>query len=255
MGEIRMSGFNQRLAKLMAAAGVASRRAAEKMIEDGLVSVNGQIVTRPGTVVDPSRDAILVKGKPLEIEPLVYYALHKPAGYISTASDERSRKKVVDLVPHRPRVYPVGRLDRDTSGLMLLTNDGRLAYALTHPRYEVPRVYLATVRGDIDASVRSQLEQGLMLDDGLAWADKAWVLERGDVSKIRLQIHLGRNRIVRRMLSHLGRPVIELHRESIGPLRLGDLRPGSFRRLAQAEVSALYNSAGISTRGIKTSKP
>ncbi len=238
----------ERLHKFMARSGIASRRASEEMIAQGRVKVNGTVVTTPGSIVSSDHDIIEVDGRRVHPDPLVYYLLNKPPGYVSSARDERARQTVTGLVPGTPRVFPVGRLDKDTSGLILLTNDGDLAYALTHPKFEVAKKYLARVRGAADQQVLDQLLRGVTLDDGMARADGAWLVESGPESSVRVQIHEGRKRIVRRMFQALGMPVMALSRESIGPLTLGGLSEGRYRRLSPEEVAALYECAGTTRR-------
>jgi len=238
----------ERLHKFMARSGIASRRACEEMIAYGRVKVNGTLVTEPGRIVSSENDIVEVDGRRVHPDPLVYYMLNKPPGYVSSAHDDRSRQTVVDLVPGTPRVFPVGRLDKDTAGLILLTNDGDLAYALTHPKFEVAKTYLARVRGTAGQRVLDQLREGVTLEDGTARADNAWVTESGPESSLRVQIHEGRKRIVRRMFQAVGMPVLALERESIGPLSLGDLAEGKFRRLLPEEVALLYECAGTTGR-------
>jgi pseudouridine synthase len=238
----------ERLQKFMARSGVASRRACEEIIAQGRVRVNGAVVTEPGRLVDPGDDSVEVDGRPVGPASLVYYMLNKPPGYLSSARDDRMRRTVLDLVPDDPRVYPVGRLDKDTAGLILLTNDGDLAHALTHPKFEVAKTYVARVRGMVDRHILALLLEGVALDDGPARADRASALESGRESLVRIEIHEGRKRIVRRMLEAVGTPVVELQRESIGPLSLAGLAEGKFRRLEAREVSMLYTCAGTSVR-------
>jgi 23S rRNA pseudouridine2605 synthase len=244
-----MANSGERLHKTMARAGIASRRASEKIIASGKVTVNGSVTTAPGTIVDPEKDIIEVDGKRLSIAPLVYYLVHKPVGYISTAQDEKGRPSVVDLVPRSPRVYPVGRLDRDTSGLILLTNDGRLAYALAHPKFRVSKTYVAWLCGDAGAGLSAALLQGVALDDGAARADDVEIMEKGPPACVRVRVHEGRNRLVRRIFSALGREVKELFREELGPISLGRLAAGSYRRLRAQEVDSLYRHTGLSSNG------
>jgi 23S rRNA pseudouridine2605 synthase len=227
-----------RLAKYLAHAGVASRRSAETMIAAGRVSVGGEIVT------DPARDVgqesgVEVDGRPVGgPEPRVLYAVNKPVGVVSTASDTHGRPTVVELVPAQGlRLYPVGRLDADSSGLILLTNDGELANRLTHPRFEVARTYRARLAGGpIGAAALAALRDGVELEDGPT--APARVRRIGD-AEIELTIHEGRNRQVRRMCEAVGHRVLELRRTGFGPLRLGGLAPGAHRRLAPAEVERL----------------
>jgi 23S rRNA pseudouridine2605 synthase len=227
-----------RLAKHLAHAGVASRRAAEAMIAAGRVTVDGETVTDPARAVIGG-EAIAVDGAPLGRAPRrVVYAVHKPAGVVSTAHDPHGRPTVVDLVPDAgARLYPVGRLDADTSGLILLTNDGALANHLTHPRYEVAKTYRAKV-GNPPVSERAlrALRAGVALDDGPTAPARARRL-RPDV--LELTIREGRKRQVRRMCEAVGHPVLALRRVAFGPLALGDLAPGAHRRLSAAEVERL----------------
>jgi 23S rRNA pseudouridine2605 synthase len=230
-----------RLAKYLAHAGVASRRAAEGMIAGGRVSIAGVVVTDPARDVDED-SAVAVDGRALSgPEPRVLYALNKPAGVVSTARDTHGRRTVVELVPARGlRLYPVGRLDIDSSGLMLLTNDGELANRLTHPRFEVPRTYRVKLAGrPIAEEALERLRVGVRLEDGLT--APAVVRRSGNAGSnlIELTIHQGRNRQVRRMCQAVGHRVIELTRTRFGPLVLDGLAPGSHRRLKDAEVERL----------------
>jgi 23S rRNA pseudouridine2605 synthase len=231
-----------RLAKHLAHAGVASRRAAEQLIEQGRVTIEGEVVT------DPARDVgagvrVTVDGRPLadQLEERAVYALHKPLGVLSTARDTHGRPTVVQLVPAEGlRLYPVGRLDADTSGLILLTNDGELANRLTHPRYEVPRTYRARVAGGpLGTPALRALRDGVELEEGLTAPARVRSLGRHEIE---LTIHEGRNRQVRRMCAAVGHPVTALQRVAFGPLRLGDLALGAHRRLGIAEVERLRGS-------------
>ncbi|HEX7611011.1 MAG TPA: pseudouridine synthase [Solirubrobacteraceae bacterium] len=227
-----------RLAKFLAHAGVASRRSAEAMIAAGRVSVGG------ATVTDPARDVsgesrVQVDGRPVAgPEPRVLYAVNKPVGVLSTASDTHGRPTVVGLVDqHGLRLYPVGRLDADSSGLILLTNDGELANRLTHPRFQVAKTYRARLAGGpIGAQALASLRDGVELEDGPTAPAR---VRRIGTSEIELTIHEGRNRQVRRMCEAVGHRVLELRRTGFGPLRLGELAPGAHRRLTPAEVERL----------------
>jgi 23S rRNA pseudouridine2605 synthase len=227
-----------RLAKYLAHAGVASRRAAEQLIASGRVAVEGEIVT------DPARDVgedtrVSVDGRPTRgFEPRVLYALNKPVGVVSTARDTHGRRTVLDLVPSRGlRLYPVGRLDADSSGLILLTNDGELANRLTHPSFEVPKTYRARLGGGpLGECALDALRRGVALEDGTTAPALARRV-RGNV--LELTIHEGRNRQVRRMCEAVGHPVLELQRIAFGALRLGDLQVGAHRRLRAGEVESL----------------
>jgi 23S rRNA pseudouridine2605 synthase len=227
-----------RLAKYLAHAGVASRRAAERIVAEGRVQVDGAVVRDPARDVDDA-DAVLVDGRPVRAgaHPPVVYALNKPAGVMSTARDPQGRPTVVQLVDSDERLYPVGRLDADTTGLILLTNDGALAHRLTHPSFEVPRTYRATVRHPpVREPALRALREGVELEDGRT-APAA--VRRLGSDRLELTIHEGRKRQVRRMCEAVGHPVRELERVAFGPLRLGGLEPGEHRRLSPAEVERL----------------
>jgi 23S rRNA pseudouridine2605 synthase len=227
-----------RLAKYMAHAGVASRRAAEEIVRAGRVTVSGEVVLDPAHDVDDS-SAVTVDGRRLcGAEASVVYAVNKPVGVVSTAKDTHDRPTVVGLVANeKARLYPVGRLDADTSGLILLTNDGALAHRLTHPSFEVKKTYRAHVRGGpVGEPALRRLREGVRLEDGMT--APARVLQR-EPGVLELTIHEGRNRQVRRMCEAVGHRVIALERVAIGPLRLGRLPSGGYRRLEQAEVQSL----------------
>jgi 23S rRNA pseudouridine2605 synthase len=228
-----------RLAKYLAHAGVASRRAAETLIAARRVAVNGEIVADPAHDVAES-DRVEVDGEVVPgPEPRVVYAVNKPLGVVSTARDTHGRPTVVELVPAVGlRLYPVGRLDVDSSGLILLTNDGALANRLTHPRYEVSKTYVARVGGGrVGEDALRALRDGIELEDGLTAPARVRRLRGSD--EIELTIHEGRNRQVRRMCEAVGHPVLALERIGLGPLRLGDLAPGGHRRLSEAEIERL----------------
>ena len=219
---------------------MASRRAAEELIAAGRVLVNGRTATL-GDRVDPETDTVEVDGVRLGVAPgLVYYLLNKPSGVVTTASDPQGRPTVVDLVPPEPRVFPVGRLDAETEGLLLLTNDGDLAHRLTHPSHGVEKEYLAEVRGRPPAGALRRLREGVELDDGVTAPARVSLVAPG---ALRIVIHEGRNRQVRRMCEAVGHPVVRLVRVRIGPLRDQRLRPGSWRRLDQKELRALEAAA------------
>lgn len=235
----------ERLQKVLARAGIGSRRASEALIEEGRVTVNGRVATL-GDRVDPSRDVVEVDGGRVPLDPEArYYALHKPAGVVTTAKDPQGRPTVAELYPKGPRVFPVGRLDRETEGLLLLTNDGDLANRLTHPRYGVEKEYLAEVEGDPGPDAIRRLMRGVELEDGVAKAASASrVAGSKGRTAVRLVMTEGRKREVRRMLASVGLPVRRLVRTRVGPIRLEDLRPGKTRELEPAEVAALYRSSG-----------
>jgi 23S rRNA pseudouridine2605 synthase len=227
-----------RLAKYLAHAGVASRRAAEEMIVAGRVRVAGRTVTDPATEVD-EHGHVSVDGEPLSgPEPRICYAVNKPVGVVSTARDTHGRPTVTGLVPDRgARLYPVGRLDADSSGLILVTNDGALANRLTHPSFEVPKTYRAKLSGGpIDEAALSALREGVQLEDGRTAAAQ---VRRLSAHEIELTIHEGRNRQVRRMCEAVGYPVRALQRVGFGALRLGRLAPGGHRRLTESELQRL----------------
>lgn len=231
-----------RLGKFLAHAGVASRRAAEQLVAEGRVAVAGELVTDPARDVDES-SGVTVDGRAVAPEPLEVHALNKPAGVVSTARDTHGRPTVVQLVRSRRRLYPVGRLDADTTGLIVLTNDGELAERLTHPRYGVEKVYRARVQPlRLSPEALDSLRRGLELDDGKTAPARARQLKPGLVE---LAIREGRKRQVRRMLEAVGHRVVELRRVAFGPLGLRGLEPGRSRRLTRAEVDRLRRAAGL----------
>ena len=239
-----------RLQKLLARAGVASRRRCEELMLAGEVTVDGEVVTRLGTKVDPSTSVIRVSGKRLPpVSAHVYLVLNKPVGVTSTMSDPHAARTLSDLVADRPeRLFHVGRLDTDTSGLLLLTNDGEFAHRMAHPSYEVDKSYVAAVDGQVYPRTLKQLLSGVVLDDGPVTVSSARLVggrggEQGSI--IELVIHEGRNRIVRRLLDHVGHPVRELTRTAIGPVTLGRLGPGELRELTNDELGALLDAAQL----------
>lgn len=240
-----------RLQKVLSQAGIASRRVAERMITDGRVEVDGRVVTELGTRVDPGNAEIRVDGARVMLDDsLVYLAINKPTGMHSTMSDDRGRPCVGDLVEHRVRgnrnLFHVGRLDADTEGLLLLTNDGELAHRLMHPSFEVPKTYLATVAGTVPRGLGKTLRAGVELDDGPAAVDDFAVVDAvPGKTMVRVTLHEGRKRIVRRLLAEVGFPVEALVRTDIGPLALGNQRPGSIRALTRKEVGELYRAVGL----------
>ena len=233
-----------RLNAYLARAGVASRRRADELIREGRVRVNGE----PGelnTVVG-KRDVVEVDGERFALQRLAYVLLNKPAGVVTTASDPHGRKTVVDLVPAEPRVVPVGRLDVDTTGALLLTNDGDLAHRLAHPRYGVPKVYEADVEGSLSSDDLARLRAGIELEDGLTAPAHARVVARGTrSSRIELTLHEGRKHQVKRMCEAVGHPVRHLHRSRYAELELDGLDRGQWRELEAEEVSALRLGVGL----------
>ncbi|MBN1192953.1 MAG: rRNA pseudouridine synthase [Coriobacteriia bacterium] len=237
----------ERIQKFLARAGVGSRRSAEQMISDGRVSVNGAVVVTPGMKVRPGVDDVCLDGCPVEApRELRYLMLNKPAGVVTTLDDPQGRPTVAGFMPaDGPRLFPVGRLDLATTGLLLLTNDGELAHALMHPRHHVEKVYRAEVDGVPDAEDIRRLEEGIELDDGLTAPARAVLVEVLDGRAIvHLTLREGRKRQVRRMLSSVGHPVLELCRIAYGPLPLGELAEGAVRELVDDEVAQLRAAAG-----------
>jgi 23S rRNA pseudouridine2605 synthase len=233
-----------RLQKVLARAGLGSRRTCEMLIAEGRVTVDGEVAVL-GRRVDPASARIEIDGVPAPIAPgLVSYLLNKPTGVVTTLSDPQGRRTVVDLVPTEPRVFPVGRLDYDSEGLLVLTNDGELTQLLTHPKHGVAKAYLAEVVGVPTPGEVRTLREGVELDDGMtAPAKVSLVAERGDSAALELVIHEGRNRQVRRMCDAIGHPVTRLVRTRIGPLSDARLKPGEWRPLRTDEVRALYAAA------------
>lgn len=234
----------ERLQKVLAHAGIASRRAVEELIVAGRVKVNG-VRAHLGQRVDADKDVVEVDGSPVPLGvDLRYYLVNKPAGMVTTARDEFGRPTVVELIDTDARVWPVGRLDTDTEGALIVTNDGDLTARLTHPRYGVEKLYLATVQGGVSRATLRTLVSGVDLEDGRARAAGARLKSRsGADSLVEIVMTEGRKREVRRMLAAVGHPVRRLARVGIGPVRLGRLKPGTYRKLAPGEVQALYASS------------
>ncbi len=230
----------ERLQKVLARIGIGSRRACEDLIAEGRVTVNG-VVPLPGRRVDPAVDRVELDGVPLPVRPgLVHYLLNKPAGVVSTAEDTHGRPTVVSLVPADPRVFPVGRLDLDSEGLLVLTNDGELTHRLTHPSFGVPKEYLVQVEGEPTAGEVRRMRQGIDLEDGRTAPARVSVIGPG---LLRVVIHEGRNRQVRRMCEAVGHPVVRLVRTRIGPISDPALAPGAYRTLELDEVRELAAAA------------
>ena len=239
----------ERLQKVLARAGLGSRRACEALIEEGRAEVNGEVATL-GRRVDPEHDRVSVDGVTIPVRPgLVYYLLNKPAKVVTTAHDPEGRPTVIDLVPAEPRVFPVGRLDWDTEGLLLLTNDGDLAHGLTHPGRGVPKTYLAEVTGVPGRAALRRLREGVELDDGRTAPAGARLAQRMPTgAALEIVIHEGRNRQVRRMCEAVGHPVRRLVRTGFGPLRERRLAPGQWRPLRPTEIRALYGVISLKFR-------
>lgn len=242
----------ERLQKVLARAGIGSRRSCEQLIARGKVTVNGAVAIL-GQSVEP-KDRIAVEGKLVDIAPehKVYYLLNKPRGVVSTVHDEHGRRTVLDLVPATERVYPVGRLDADSEGLILLTNDGELAYHLTHPRYEVPKTYLVWVRGEVLPDAVAKLRRGVQLEDGLAKATSARVLEsQAAYTLLEITLKEGKKREIRRMCEAIGHEATRLRRVAIGPLRLGKLTSGMWRPLSLPEITTIRRYVGLDKGKVK----
>jgi 23S rRNA pseudouridine2605 synthase len=239
----------ERLQKVLSTRGWGSRRVCEDLIAEGRVTVNGDVAVL-GRRVDVDHDRVEVDGKPVGVRPgLVYYLLNKPTGVVTTAKDTHGRATVLDIVPAEPRVFPVGRLDLDTEGLLLLTNDGDLANRITHPRHGVDKEYLAQVAGGaVSAGALRRLRDGVELDDGVTAPAR---VSQSSPGLLKIVIHEGRNRQVRRMCEAVGHPVVRLVRTRIGPLTDSTLRPGSWRELRLDEVKALVNAIGSDTAPVR----
>ena len=238
----------ERLQKVLARAGVGSRRVCEDMIDAGRISVNGETVRVQGMRVDSRTDRIAVDGARIEVrDDRVTYALNKPAGVITAMSDDRARPTVGDMIGDlAPGLVHVGRLDQDTEGLLLITNDGELAHRLAHPSYEVRKTYLAQVTGSVPRDLGRRLRAGVQLDDGPVAVDSFRVVDtHAGQSVVEVVLHEGRKRIVRRLLAHVGLPVSRLTRTAVGPIGLERMRVGSIRRLTRAEVGALEELVGL----------
>lgn len=232
----------ERIQKILAKAGIASRREAERMIVEGRVTVNGKPVDTLGLKADPSKDHIKVDGKRVDrFEPPITLLLNKPRGFLSTVKDPQGRPTVMDLVKRvKWRVYPVGRLDFDAEGLLLLTNDGDLAYTLSHPRFSIPRTYRVKVAGVLEEKRLARLKRGVVLEDGRARVVSFSILRQGEKNGwVKVVLTEGRNRLVKRMFSAIGYPVLKLKRTQFGPIQLGDLPFGQFRYLTTEETMKL----------------
>ena len=230
----------QRLQRLLASAGFGSRRQCEELIKEGRVEIDGKVVTELGTAVDPKVNKVRVDGTALRQQKLVYYAVNKPTGVLSTNADPKGRRRVVDLVPNSERVFPVGRLDASSQGLMLLTNDGNLAQQLSHPRYGVRKVYRVTVAGKIDAETMRSMRKGIYIAEGFVRVEGARIIKsRAKATELEITLREGKNREIRRILARLGHKVQVLRRIAIGPLRLGDVPNGMYRSLTRAEIDRL----------------
>jgi 23S rRNA pseudouridine2605 synthase len=237
-----------RLQRVLAAAGLGSRRACEQLIEEGRVEVDGKKVVVQGMRVDPKKAVIKVDGLRIASAPdHVYIVLNKPKGVVSTMSDPEGRPSLQEYVGDREaRLFHVGRLDADTEGLILLTNDGDLAHRLSHPSFEVEKTYLAEVTGPVARDVGKRLKQGVELEDGLVQIDSFRLISQvGSRVMVEVKLHEGRKHVVRRALAEVGHPVSQLVRTDLGPISLGNLKPGKQRKLSQQEIGALYRAVGL----------
>ncbi len=237
----------ERLQKVLARAGMGSRRACEELVDQGRVQVNGKLVTEQGKRVDPEKDEIKVDGLTVATQSYLFFALNKPAGVVSTMEDPDGRQCLGDYVTNREtRLFHVGRLDTETEGIILLTNHGELAHRLTHPRYGVTKTYMAAITGPIPRDLGKTLAAGIELEDGFARADSFKVLQNvGKNYLVEVTLHEGRKHIVRRMLAEAGFPVEKLVRTHFGPIALGDQKSGWLRRLTNPEVGQLMNEVGL----------
>jgi 23S rRNA pseudouridine2605 synthase len=230
----------QRLNKYLANLGICSRRDVKALLKQQIITVNGERVKESGTRIDLNKDDIRLNGNRLKPPQLVYYLLHKPKEIVSTTKDEFGRKNVTSLIPTRERIYPVGRLDKDTTGLLILTNDGELTNHLTHPKYHVDKVYRLTVVGRVDGVQLKALRNGVLLNDGITAPAKVKIIkENYSQSVLEMTIHEGRNRQIRRMCETVGLRLLNLKRTTFGPIALEQLREGAFRKLTGKEIQQL----------------
>ncbi|MDS1030663.1 pseudouridine synthase [Bacillota bacterium LX-D] len=237
--------MKERIQKVLARAGVASRRASEDLITQGKVFVNGEKITQLGYKVDPEEDEVVVEGQNIKINKnKIYILLNKPTGYVTTLKDPQGRKTVIDLLKDVPtRLFPVGRLDLNTEGLLILTNDGDFTYKLTHPKHQVKKTYIALVKGIPDQRGIRRLQKGIELEDGMTAPAIVRIIQKfKNSAKVEVVIHEGRNRQVRRMLAAIGHPVLSLKRTKIGNLNIGNLKTGEYRLLKPEEVRELLQS-------------
>jgi len=238
----------ERLNKIISMAGIASRRRADELISSGLVTVNGQVETGLGSKAIWGADSITVNSRAIPDPPRkIYVMLHKPFGYVSTLRDPEGRPIIRDLIQDiKERIYPVGRLDFDSSGLLILTNDGELAYRLMHPRFHIPRTYKVIIEGSLSGASVERLRKGISLDDGPTSPARVKVIERGqEKSVVRITIFEGRSREIRRMFEALGHKSLKLMRIGYGSLHLGDLKVGKYRHLKNSKVKILHTSVGL----------
>ena len=237
---------SQRLQKVLAAAGIGSRRQCETLISEGRVTVDREVVTRLGTCVDPASQEIRVDDTAIPRTQLVYYLLNKPTGVVSTNQDPEGRVRVIDMIPDEHRLFPIGRLDRSSEGLIIVTNDGEFANLLTHPRYGVEKTYLASVSGRPTHEDLQQLVDGVRLAEGFAKAASARIRKRKHgMTEVQIVLREGRNREIRRLLARIGHKVIRLKRVAIGSIKIEDLPTGAHRKLTRPEIAQLRRNAGV----------
>lgn len=230
----------QRLNKYLANFGICSRRNVEGFLKENTVTINGQRVTEPGFRIDPQTDDIRLNGNEMRKPKFVYYLLNKPKGVVSTTADEYGRKNVVSLISTKERIYPVGRLDKDTTGLLLLTNDGELTNHLIHPKYHVDKIYHLKIQGQVNSAQLKALRNGVLLEDGITASAKVSVLKiTNGILELGMTIYEGRNRQIRRMCKTVGIHLLELQRKKFGPIDLGNLKEGEYRKLSEKEIELL----------------
>lgn len=235
-----------RLNKYLAMCGVASRRKADELIQQGRVTVNGQVITQLGTKINPTKDKVTIDGKPVKPqERLVYIVLNKPKDCITTVRDEKGRRTVLDLVKVKERIFPVGRLDRNTTGVLLLTNDGELAYRLMHPKYKVEKAYKVAIDKPIKPEDIQKLKQGIMLDGRKTEACDVYILPNSENKELGITIREGRYRQIRRMFERLGYKVRKLHRVSFGGITVSGMKRGEWRYLTEKEIKKLKRLVGL----------
>ena len=234
------SNIKIRLNKYLASLGIASRRQADELIKQGKIRVNHQVVTQMGTKIDPDKDLVEFEGKKLEPETKTYLIYHKPKGVLSTTKDTHHRPTILDKVKYKVRLYPVGRLDKDSEGLILLTNDGDLAYRLTHPKFHIPKTYEVTILGQIKLDQIEKLQTGIQLEDGLSKPTKTTIIQKSARHSIlEMILFEGRKRQIRRMMASLHLHILSLKRVAIGPILLGELKVGQNRALTTLEIKSL----------------
>lgn len=229
-----------RLDKFLSNAGIRSRRGIKQLLKNQIITINGKRITESGIRLDPYTDEVLLNGEKIQQSEAVYFLLNKPMGYISTTADEHGRDNVISLIDTQERIYPVGRLDKDTHGLLLLTNDGELTHQLIHPKYHIPKVYRLLVAGDVDPRQITLFQTGVMLDDGITRPAETKIVSQGkDQTILEVTLHEGRNRQIRRMCEAVGLGLLDLQRISFGPLRLDGLKLGTYRNLTKEEIHSL----------------